>query len=76
MFNPRNAAERCFVANLSSLQLEAQEYTKVVDNYLEKRQLTIHSHLLSLKWNGPRLLFIQCNICLINILGKVTWATK
>ena len=28
MFNPRNAAERCFVADLSSLQLEAQEYTK------------------------------------------------
>ena len=72
----RNAAERLFCSRPIKPTTEAQGYTKVVDSHLERRQVTIHSYLLSLKWNVPRLLFIQCNICLINILGKVTWATK
>ena len=45
----RDAAERLFCSRPTKSTAEAQGYTKVVDSYLKRRQVTIHSDLLSLK---------------------------
>ena len=66
----RDATKRLFCSRPTKPTAEAQGYTRIVDSYLGRRQVTIHSDLLSLKWNVPRLLFIQCNIFFINILGE------
>ena len=73
MFNPRNAAERCFVADLSSLQLEAQEYTKSWIATWKGDKVTF-VHL----WVTQNRMFLGCfsyNVTTVEMhFRNVTWA--